>query len=97
MLHSLLTTTLHCALDERVLILNSAADPCLPHLAQQISAGELLLAEDNLAAAGRAQMAIQRLGKTRPHVHHLAFHEYSAHELPATVDTAVLNILYQPN
>lgn len=97
MLHSLLPTTLHCALDERVLILNSAADPCLFTLAQQVSAGELLLAEDNLAAAGQALAAIQQLGKARPRMRHVAFHEYSAHESSATMDTAVLNILYQPN
>src|SRR5258708_1558101 len=46
MLQPLLTETLHCAIAERVLILNSASDPCVLHLAQQISAGELLLTTD---------------------------------------------------
>ncbi len=97
MLHSLLTTTLHCTLAEHVLLLNSAADPCLPLLAQQISAGALLLAEDNLAAAEQALATIQQMGKSRPPARHVPFHVYSAHEPPATMDTAVLNILYQPN
>ncbi|MEO7020721.1 MAG: methyltransferase [Ktedonobacteraceae bacterium] len=97
MLYSLLPDTLHCALDERVLILNSAADACVSHLAQQLSAGELLLAEDNLAAAGKARKAIRKLGNARPRVRQVAFHEYSSHEASATMDTAVMNILYQPN
>lgn len=97
MLHNLLPDILHCAVDERVLILNSAADPCVGHLAQQLSAGELVLAEDNLAASAQALAAIQRLGKAQPRVQQVAFHTYSAHEVAATVDTAVMNILYQPN
>src|SRR5205807_395158 len=27
---------------------------------------------------------------------HVAFHEYSSHEPPATMDVAILNLLYQP-
>ena len=97
MLQSLLAKTLHCAIDERVLILNSSSDPCVPFLAQQLSAGELLLAEDNIVAARQAQVAIARLGKGRPRLRQVAFHEYSLHEAPATMDVAVMNILYQPN
>ncbi len=93
----LLTGTLRCAIDERVLILNSAADPCVPHLAGQLSAGELLLAEDNISACGRARAAIGNLGKPGPRLRQVAFHEYTSREAPATMDVAVMNILYQPN
>lgn len=95
MLHSLLTETLQFAIDERVLILNSAADPCVPRLAQQLKTGELLLAEDNLAAAAQALAAIKN--KARLHLRQLAFHEYTSHEGPGTMDAAVMSILYQPN
>jgi 16S rRNA (guanine1207-N2)-methyltransferase len=97
MLQSLLTETLHCAIDERVLILNSASDPCVPHLAQQLSAGELLLAEDNIAACERAESAVRGLGKVGVNLRQVAFHEYILREAPATMDVAVMNILYQPN
>ncbi|MGH2507689.1 MAG: class I SAM-dependent methyltransferase [Ktedonobacteraceae bacterium] len=97
MQHSLLPNILQCAPTERVLILNSAADPCVLRLAQQLSAGELVLAEDNVAASQQALAAIKRLGKVQPRVRQLAFHAYSSHAAPATSDTAVMNILYQPN
>src|SRR5215471_10214211 len=51
MLHSsLLHETVQLAIDDRVLILNSAADPFVLEAAQSLSAGELILAEDNLAS-----------------------------------------------
>ena len=51
MLHSsLLHETVQLAIDDRVLILNSAADPFMLEAAQSLSAGELILAEDNLAS-----------------------------------------------
>ena len=51
MLHSsLLHETVQLAIDDRVLILNSAADPFVLEAAQRLSAGELILAEDNLAS-----------------------------------------------
>lgn len=97
MLQSLCIDTVQCAIDERVLILNSAFDPCVPWLAQQLSAGELLLAEDNIAAARQARTSIQSQDKSGPRLRQVAFHEYTLHELPATRDAAVMNILYQPN
>jgi 16S rRNA (guanine1207-N2)-methyltransferase len=97
MLQSLCIDTVQCAIDERVLILNSASDPCVPWLAQQLSAGELLLAEDNIAAAGQARASIQSQGKSGPRLRQVAFHEYTLHEPPAAMDAAVLNTLYQPN
>ena len=47
---SLLHETVQLAIDDRLLILNSAADPFLLDAAQCLSAGELILAEDNLAS-----------------------------------------------
>ena len=97
MLQSLLTQTLQFAIDERVLILNSAADPCVPWLAQQLGAGELLLAEDNIAAWSQARTAVQAVGKPSPTLRQVPFHEYTVHEASATMDAAIMNILYQPN
>src|SRR6266699_3668140 len=51
MLHSsLLHETVQLAIDDRVLILNSAADPFVLETPQRLSAGELILAEDDLAS-----------------------------------------------
>src|SRR6266571_4508986 len=97
MFQCLLAETLQFTIDEHVLILNSAADPCVSRLAQQLSAGELLLAEDNIAACGQARAAIQRSGKTGLRRRQVAFHEYTVHDAPATMDAAVMNILYRPS
>lgn len=97
MQQSLLTETLDFAIDERVLMLNSAADPSLVEIVQQLGRGELLLAEDNIVARKRAQAIFQGLKKTSLRWREVAFHEYMQHESPATMDAAVMNILYQPN
>ena len=104
MLHSsLLDNTVQLAIDDRVLILNSAADPFVPKAAQQVVAGELLLAEDNIALLQSAYSALERehsmpggrnsLSRYR----HVPFHEYTLREAPATIDVAVMNMLYQPS
>ncbi len=92
---ALLAETVQYEPGERLLVVNSAADPCVPALAQRM--GELVLAEDSIAAYARAQAALQRMGKTGPRYRQIAFHEYALHEAPATMDLAVMNILYQPN
>ncbi len=97
MFQSLLAQTVHCAINERVVVLNSASDPCVPRLAERLSAGELLLAEDNIAAWGQARAAVQHLGRLGTQLRHVPFHEYSSREVPGTMDVAVMNILYQPN
>ncbi|HEX7736670.1 MAG TPA: methyltransferase [Ktedonobacteraceae bacterium] len=79
---------------ERLLVLNSASDPGVPGLARRARAGELILAEDSMAAFAQAKVALQDSGA---HFRHVPFHEYTAHEKPGTVDVAVMNILYQPN
>src|SRR5260221_477890 len=104
MLHSsLLDNTVQLAIDDRVLILNSAADPFVPKAAQQVVAGELLLAEDNIALLQSAYAALERehsmpggrnsLSRYR----HVPFHEYALREAQAAIDVAIMNMLYQPS
>src|SRR6266700_2747146 len=119
MLHSsLLHETVQLAIDDRVLILNSAADPFVLEAPQHLSAGELILAEDNLASlqqfnklvgtdVSRPSPIKKLVGADvscpppmyRPQlrVRHIPFHEYTLREAPATIDVAILNILYQPS
>src|SRR6266702_72713 len=126
MLHSsLLHETVQLSINDRVLILNSAADPFVLEAPQRLSAGELILAEDNLASLQQFNNLVgadvsrpspimnvntkiqQSLGADlscpppiyRPQlrVRHIPFHEYTLHEAPATIDVAILNILYQPS
>src|SRR4249920_1177912 len=145
MLHSsLLNETVQLAIDDRVLILNSAADPFVLEAARRLSAGELILAEDNIASLLQLNKSIgaelshpspimnvntisppsvgadlsrpspimnvntiipPSLGAdlSRPspiyrpqlRVSHVPFHEYTLHEASATIDVAIMNMLYQ--
>src|SRR6266704_873451 len=134
MLHSsLLHETVQLAIDNRVLILNSAADPFMLEAAQRLSTGELILAEDNLASLQQFNKIVgadvscpspimnvntktppsvgadvsrpsamyrplaREPARSRLHVRHVPFHEYTLHEAPATIDVAILNMLYQPS
>ncbi|MGZ3643110.1 MAG: methyltransferase [Ktedonobacteraceae bacterium] len=126
MLHSsLLHETVQLAIDDRVLILNSAAEPFMLEAAQSLSAGELILAEDNLASFQqfnklvgtdvspmntlvgadlsrpspmyRPLLLAREPSRTQLRVRHVPFHEYTLREAPATIDVAILNILYQPS
>src|SRR5690348_11104372 len=139
MLHSsLLHETVQIAIDDHVLILNSAADPFMLEVTQRLSVGELILAEDNLASLQHFNKLVganvtpqsptneptvknvsQQISKndligadvSRPspvhwpstrakiqlRIRHVPFHEYTLHEAPATIDVAILNILYQPS
>ncbi len=98
MLHSsLLAEIAQLALDDRVLVLNSAADPFVRETARRIPTGELVLAEDNITALQDALSALERERMpSTPRVQHLPFHEYTLHAPPATMQVAVLNLLYQP-
>jgi 16S rRNA (guanine1207-N2)-methyltransferase len=98
MLHSsLLDDTVQLAIDDRLLILNSAADPFVPGAARRLITGELILAEDSIASLQLAQSALAREHiKTQLCIRHVPFHEYTLHEPPATIDVAVMNMLYQP-
>jgi 16S rRNA (guanine1207-N2)-methyltransferase len=139
MLHSsLLHETVQLAIDDRVLILNSAADPFMLEVTQRLSAGELILAEDNLASLQQFNKLVganiipqtptnksvtmnvstqsskknvvgadvsrpspidrpSTYSKTQLQIRHVPFHEYTLHEARATIDVAILNILYQPS
>ena len=91
MLHaSLLSDVVLLNITDRVLVLNSAADPFVTQAARRLTAGILFLAEDNIAMLDR----VLQLFPTR--VQHGAYHDYMlAHRL-ATMDVAAMNILYQP-
>ena len=93
----LLDNTVQIAIDDRLLMLNSAADPFVPGAAGRLIAGELVLAEDNIASLQLAQAALAREHiKTQERIRHVPFHEYTLHEAPATIDVAFMNMLYQP-
>src|SRR5947209_4436059 len=97
----LLNDTVLLAPDNQILFLNSAADPFVTVAAERIAlaphaTGAIMLAEDNLASL---QMAIGEAERTNLHANnlrHVAFHEYTSHESPATMDVAIMNLLYQP-
>src|SRR5947209_8415854 len=94
---SLLCETVQLAFDERLVILNSAADPFVPEAALRLPMGELVLAEDNLAALQQARDTIRReRAPASLSLRDIPFHEYTLHASPAAMDVAVLNTLYQP-
>lgn len=84
----LLCDTVSLDATSRVLVLNSADDPFVPFAIRQVRTGSVTLAEDNIASAQR-QLAT-------PYVQHVAFHDYIVHAAEATMDIAVMNLLYQP-
>jgi 16S rRNA (guanine1207-N2)-methyltransferase len=110
----LLAKNVQLARDEHVLFLNSAADPFVALAAQQVPAGTITLAEDNIAAllhvgarfiAPSAPSAPSAPPSTHtndmpvnlmPIIRHVAFHEYTSCEPVATMNCAILNMLYQP-
>lgn len=98
MLHaSLLADTVQLDIHDRLLMLNSAADPFVPEAARRLSSGELILAEDNIASLQTALSAFEREHvKTQLRVRHVPFHEYTLSEPPANIDVAVMNMLFQP-
>ena len=97
MLHSsLFNETVQLAIDDRLLVLNSAADPFVPVAAQRIPAGELVLAEDNISALRNTQKALRSDRFKTFRARHVPFHDYTVYEPPATCNVALMNILYQP-
>jgi 16S rRNA (guanine1207-N2)-methyltransferase len=90
MLHSeLLRKTLHFKRGEQLLLLNSARDPIVEEANRR--GATIVLAEDNITAV---QAANRLSGQS---LQHLAFHNYATHAPSSTMDTALLNLLYQPN
>src|SRR5437588_1511584 len=92
----LLADTVQLAPDNRVLFLNSAADPFVSSVAGQLGTGTITLAEDNIASLQAALQETERNGLTANHLRQVAFHEYTLREPAATMDVAIMNLLYQP-
>src|SRR5438270_12513796 len=92
----LLADTVQLAPDNRVLFLNSAADPFVSSAARQLDSGTITLAEDNIASLQAALQETERNGLTANHLRQVAFHEYTLREPAATMDVAIMNLLYQP-
>ncbi|HLX41574.1 MAG TPA: class I SAM-dependent methyltransferase [Ktedonobacteraceae bacterium] len=92
----LLANTVQLAPDAQVLFLNSAADPFVAVAAQQLPAGSITLAEDNIAALQTALHGLPGNAIHRTPTVHVAFHEYTSCEPAATMDCAILTMLYQP-
>src|SRR6266480_1647218 len=91
----LLADTVQLAPDNRVLFLNSAADPFVSLVARQLGTGTITLAEDNIASLQAALQEAERNGLTANHLRQVAFHEYTLREPAATMDVAIMNLLYQ--
>ena len=91
----LLSDAVQLVSGQHVLFLNSAADPFVSTVARRCPECVVTLAEDNVAAL---QTAVNGAGQAFAHpLCHIAFHEYTAHEHGATMDVAVMNLIYQPN
>ena len=86
----LFSETVQLAADSHVLVLNSAANAFVSQAAQQLTSGTITLAEDNIAVLAILEDAAHAF-------RHVPFHEYTLCELPATMDIALLDLLYQPN
>jgi 16S rRNA (guanine1207-N2)-methyltransferase len=88
----LLNNAIQLTPHQHVLFLNSAADPFVSTAAQHITTGAITLAEDNIASLHQAQ---QQISPSR-NLRHIPYHEYVSKEPPATMDIAIMNLLYQP-
>ncbi|GAC1386894.1 MAG: methyltransferase [Ktedonobacteraceae bacterium] len=89
----LLAETIQLTPEAQVLFLNSAADPFVIMAAQHLHTGAITLAEDNIASLHIATQHTASASKLR----HIAFHEYTLQQPAATMDTAIMNLLYQPS
>lgn len=91
----LFADTVRLASGQHILFLNSAADPFLSVVASRCPDCAITLAEDNVALL---QTALDETCQAFVHpLYHIAFHEYAAHGRRATMDAAIMNLLYQPN
>src|SRR2546423_705178 len=89
---NLLNNTIQLTPHHHILFLNSAADPFVSTAAQHITTGAITLAEDNIASLRQAQQQASPSHNLR----HIPFHEYVSKEPPATIDIAIINLLYHP-
>src|SRR5437660_1749984 len=87
---NLLRDTVQLSAGDQVLILNSAADPFVPLATQQVDTGTMLLAEDNIAVLQKQSLV------SASNIQFVPFHTYILHQPAGTIDTAIMNLLYQP-
>ena len=100
----LLAKTVQLAPAQHMLFLNSAANPFVMLAVQHFSAyyqspgqGVITLAEDNIAALHTALKEARGGALATDNLRHVAFHEYTLREPAATMDVAIMDLLYQPN
>src|SRR5579884_2560161 len=87
----LFNETVQLAADQRLLVLNSAADPFVPIAARRLTRGRIVLAEDNVAALQHARASFHGAA-----LQHVPFHECMLQTSAETLDVALMNLLYQP-
>ncbi len=90
---SLLYDFVQFTAEDHILILNSAGDPFVPLAARLLTAGQLVLAEDNIAML---DMQLSLLSSFPSRLQHIAYHDYLLRCPPETMDCAVMNLIYQP-
>ena len=89
----LLCDTVQLSTHNSVLVLNSASDAFVQQTIHNENSEMLILAEDNIAAAKAVELSSLH---SRTSLQHTAFHDYTLHHQPGTIDVAVMNLLYQP-
>ena len=96
----LLCDTVPLRAGDALLVLNSAGEPFIPFVYQQLHTETITLAEDNIAVLQEACRVLADLRKEQqrslPRIQHVAFHDYLLHQPTGTHDIAVMNLLYQP-
>ena len=85
----LLCDTVQLNANDTVLVLNSASDAFVTFARQKLHNGTILLAEDNITTLPPYAQATN--------IRQVAFHDYLSHSTTASIDVAVLNLLYQPS
>ncbi len=85
----LLCDTVQLTANDTVLVLNSASDAFVTFARQKLRNGTILLAEDNITTLPPYAQATN--------IQQVAFHDYLSHSATASIDVAVLNLLYQPS
>jgi 16S RNA G1207 methylase RsmC len=93
MITHLLSDNVQFEPEDRVLILNSALDSVVTRALRSVHAGTLVLAEDNVTSLA----SVARLASAHDFQYvHVPFHDYLTAQPAATIDKALLNLLYQP-
>lgn len=91
MITHLLSDIVQFAPEDQVLILNSASDPIVARALRSLRPAALVIAEDNVATLANVARS-----SSAHAVRHLPFHTALTEVPTATIDIALLNLLYQP-